>query len=255
MPEAIKNFKDVQYQFTAHLRDPENNPAPTEIEDRRMEIYRGLLYRNVQGFLANGFPVTRKLYSDENWHKMVRDFFSIHQSHSPYFKDISKEFIKYLSNEREPQPEDPLFLLELTHYEWLEIYLSFLDVEIDWNNINQQGNLLEEVPVLSPLIHLNQYQFPVHKIKPGFQPKIANEEPTYLLVYRDLQDKVGFLEMNPMTASLVKHIADNEQQSGKQILQSLAKETPNLEENVIIQGGLTTLTQLQQKDIILGTRN
>ncbi|MDH3342301.1 MAG: DNA-binding domain-containing protein, partial [Gammaproteobacteria bacterium] len=32
---AKTNFKDIQYAFTRHLRDPENNPAPEGIEDRR----------------------------------------------------------------------------------------------------------------------------------------------------------------------------------------------------------------------------
>ena len=145
MPEANKKFQDVQYQFTAHIRNPEKNPAPSEIEDRRMEIYRGLLYRNVQGFIANAFPVTRQLYKDENWHKMIRDFFSSHTSHSPYFKDISKEFLDYLTNERVSLPEDPKFLSELAHYEWLEIMLTFVDREIDWESINADGDLLHEV--------------------------------------------------------------------------------------------------------------
>lgn len=254
MPEAEENFKHVQYEFTAHLRDPENNPAPSEIEDRRMEIYRGLLYRNVQGFLASGFPVTRKLYNDEDWHKMVRDFFSNHKSHSPYFKDISKEFLIYLNEERTPQPEDPAFLLELTHYEWLEIMLSFLDAEIAREAINYDGNLLKEIPVLSPLMQLNRYDYPVHKIKPDFQPQAAPEQPTFILVYRDQQDKVGFMEMNPMTARLVELVACNETQTGEEILLAIAKEIPSLSQDVILHGGHTTLTQLREKDIVLGTK-
>ena len=254
MPKSEHNFQEVQYQFTAHLRNPESNPAPAEIEDRRMEIYRGLLYKNVQGFLSSGFPVVRKLYSDEDWHKLVRHFFSTHQSHSPYFKDISKEFIDYLNNEREAQPEDPIFLKELAHYEWLEIVLSFLHADIDWENINKDGNLLKETPVLSPFMQLNRYDFPVHKIKPDFQPHTPSETPTFILVYRDLDDKVGFMEVNPMTARLVELIANNETQTSEQILIDLAKEIPNLEESVVIHGGHTTLTQLRQKDILLGTK-
>lgn len=254
MPEAEHNFKDVQYQFTAHIRDPEKNPAPTEIEDRRMEIYRGLLYRNVQGFIANGFPVTRKLYADEAWHKMIRDFFSNHRSHSPYFKDISKEFIKYLANEREPQPEDPPFLHELTHYEWLEIMLSFIDVDIEWTSVKKDGDLMHEIPVLSPLIQLNKYAYPVHKIKPSFQPDTPPEQVTFILVYRNQQDKVGFMEMNPMTARLVELIAENETYTGEEILKNLAQEIPSLREDIILHGGHTTLTQLREKDIVLGTQ-
>ena len=253
MSKAQQDFKEVQYQFTAHIRDPENNPAPAEIEDRRMEIYRGLFYRNVQGFLASGFPVTRKLYSEENWHKMVRDFFSNHKSHSPYFKDISKEFVTYLSDERQAQPDDPAFLLELTHYEWLEIMLSFVDVNIDWAHIKKDGILMKEIPVLSPLMQLNRYEYPVHKIRPDFQPGTPPEQASFLLVYRDQKDKVGFMEMNPMTARLVELIAENNK-TGKEILLGLAKEIPSIAEDVILHGGHTTLTQLREKDIILGTK-
>ncbi len=254
MPKSAHNFKDIQFEFTAHLRNPEKNPAPANIEDRRMEIYRGLLYRNVQGFLASGFPVTRKLYNDENWHKMVREFFASHKSHSPYFKDISKEFLIYLNEEREPQPEDPAFLLELTHYEWLEIMLSFLDADIDWDTINKDGNLLNQAPVLSPLVQLNRYDYPVHKIKPDFQPEVAPEQPTFILVYRDQQDKVGFMEMNPMTARLVELIAANDTQTGEEILLAIANEIPSLSQDVVLHGGHTTLTQLREKDIVLGTK-
>lgn len=255
MPKTEQHdFQNVQYQFTAHLRDPESNPAPVGIEDRRMEIYRGLLYKNVQGFLSNGFPVIRQLYSDDNWHKLVRHFFSSHQSHSPYFKDISKEFIDYLNNERIAQPEDPAFLKELAHYEWLEIVLSFIDADIDWKNINKDGNLLKGIPVLTPFMQLNRYEYPVHKIKPDFQPETPSAIPTFILVYRDLGDKVSFMELNPMTARLVELIANNKTQTSEQILSELAKEIPNLEESVVIHGGHTALTQLRQRDILLGTR-
>lgn len=254
MPKAEQKFKQVQYEFTAHLRDPEKNPAPSEIEDRRLEIYRGLLYRNVQGFLASGFPVIRKLYNDNDWHKMVRDFFSTHKSHSPYFRDISKEFLIYLTEERKPQPEDPGFLLELAHYEWLEIMLSFLDAEINWQGINKDGSLLKQIPVISPLIQLNHYDYPVHKIKPDFQPEAAPEQQTFILVYRDQQDKVGFMEMNPMTARLVELVANNETKTGEEILLAMANEIPSISQDVIIHGGHTTLTQLREKDVVLGTK-
>ena len=254
MPNSQQNFKDVQYQFTAHLRDPEKNPAPAGIEDRRMEIYRGLLYKNVQNFLSSGFPVTKQLYSDQDWQKMVRHFFSAHHSRSPYFKDISKEFVEYLNQERETQPEDPPFLRELAHYEWLEILLSFIDADIDWNEIDKEGNLLKGTPVLSPFMQLNRYEFPVHKIKPDFRPEAPGAQPTFILVYRDLNDKVGFMEMNPMTARLVELISENNSQTSEEILTELAKEIPTLAEDVIIHGGHTTLTQLHQKDIVLGTK-
>ena len=254
MAEARPKFQNVQYAFTAHLRDPDRKPAPAEIEDRRMEIYRGLLYRNVQGFIANGFPVLRKLYEDDAWHKMIRDFFSNHQSHSPYFRDIAQEFIDYLRTERIAQPEDPPFLLELAEYERLEATLTVAEADIDWNCINPEGDIMNAAPVLTPLMQLNRYEYPVHQIKPDFQPQSPPEQSTFLLVYRDQQDKVGFMEVNPMTARLIDLINENPSKTGEEVLKTLAQEIPSMREDVILHGGHTILVQLREKDIILGTR-
>ncbi len=254
MPDTDPGFKNIQYRFTAHLRDPENNPAPGEIEDRRMEIYRGLIYRNIQNFLSNAFPVTRMLYSDDHWHKLVRHFFSAHQCHSPYFKDISKEFIDYLTNEHQAQPEDPPFLYELAHYEWIEIVLTLMDGEIDWSRINKKGNLLKDIPILTPFMQLQSYEYPVHKITPDFQPETPGQSPTFILIYRDLKDKVGFLELNPITARLVELISENQSRTSEDILTSIAEQIPGLTKESVLHGGHIALNELFGKDIFLGTR-
>lgn len=252
MPEQRLKFQELQYEFTAHLRDPDKNAAPAAIEDRRMEIYRGLFYRNIEGFIKRGFPVVRKLYSDENWHKMVRHFYANHESQSPYFRDIAAEFLFYLENEREPQKEDPAFLLELAHYEWLEVLLNFADENIDWEHIDSEADLMHTVPVLTPFMRFNQYQYPVHQIKPGFQPEAPAEQPTFLVVYRNQQDKVAFMEVNPMTARLLNLMEKNTTQTGEQMLQTLVSEIPALKPETIMYGGHKTLLELRQKDILLG---
>jgi hypothetical protein len=66
--ESLPEFTRRQYAFAAHIRDPEHQPAPDDIEDRRMQIYRELFYNNVEGFLSGTFPVLRKIHSDGDWH-------------------------------------------------------------------------------------------------------------------------------------------------------------------------------------------
>ena len=46
-------FKKHQYELTAHLRDPENNPAPEGVEDRRLDIYA---YRAIQTKSGQDLP-------------------------------------------------------------------------------------------------------------------------------------------------------------------------------------------------------
>ena len=69
----------LQYAFTAHIRDPENNAAPAGIEDRRMAIYRDLVYSNMESFIASNFPVIRTLYDDDQWSTLAHEFFREHQ--------------------------------------------------------------------------------------------------------------------------------------------------------------------------------
>jgi hypothetical protein len=76
-------FQQTQLALTAHIRDPEQHEGPEGIENRRLKIYRDLFYKNIEGFISKGFPVLRKLFSDERWHAMVRDFMRKHECQTP----------------------------------------------------------------------------------------------------------------------------------------------------------------------------
>jgi len=249
-----ETLKDIQYAFTAHLRDPENNPAPAGIEAGHMGIYRELIYNNVDGFLSKGFPVIRSIYNEENWHRMVRDFFSQHKSQSPYFLEISQEFLAYLQNEREAQPEDPAGLLELAHYEWVELALNVSEENINLEGIDANGDLLAGHPVFSPLAWSLSYQFPVHKMAADYLPEQSLEQASYLVVYRNRNDEVKFMEINPVSARLFYLLEENVNMTGQQALEQITQEMQHPDSEVVMKGGLDALQELQSNSIILGTR-
>lgn len=248
-----KSFQDWQYAFTAHIRDPENVPAPEGIEDRRIGIYRELFYNNIEGFVSSGFPVLRSLYSDEHWHALVRDFFIRHRNHTPYFLELSQEFIEYLENERELQDTDYPFMLELAHYEWVELALSIDETEIDELTTDTEGDLLAGHPVISPLAWPLSYSYPVHRIGSDFVPEQPGEQPTHIMVYRNRADEVNFMEMNPVTARLVHLLQDDENMTGQAALEQIAAELAHPDPAIVIDSGLATLEELRKRDIVLGT--
>ncbi len=217
-----------------------------------MGIYRDLLYNNVEGFIANGFPILRSIYSDENWHRMVRDFFARHQSSSPYFLEISQEFLDYLQSEREAQAEDPQGLLELAHYEWVELALMVAEDTIDLDMIEPNGDLLQGHPVLSPVAWPLAYQYPVHKMGSAYLPEVPPEQPTYLVVYRNRVNEVRFLEINPVTARLVNLLQENPEITGELALDQIAQEMNHPNHDAVMQGGLSALQELQGYGIVLG---
>lgn len=247
------DFVQQQYAFAAHIRNPEKNPCPEAIEGRRMRIYRELLYNNIEDFMAGTYPVLRQIIPDEHWHAMIRDYFANHLSHTPLFTEMPREFLKYLEQERQPHADDPPFLLELAHYEWVELALSILDEEVDETKINIHGDLLDGIPVISSLAWSLSYQYPVHKISPAFQPKSISSTRTHLMVYRDVNFDVHFIEINPVTARLIQLISGNTHQTGRALLQQIVKELNHPAPNIVIHGGMEILNDLRERKVILGT--
>lgn len=246
-------FQQLQYQFAAHLRDPDSCPAPDGIEDRRLQIYRDLFYNNVQKLLAGSFPVLRKILSDDQWHRLMRRYFATHQSHTPLFLEMPQEFISYLQDEHEPEPDEPAFMLELAHYEWAELAVSILEDEVDLSQVDPAADLLESVPVLSPTAWSLAYSFPVHQIGPDNQPRSPGEQATFLVVYRKLDDQVGFLEINAVTARLIELIQQEQGRSGRDLLGQIADELGHDDIGALIAAGRDILDQLRSYDVIVGS--
>lgn len=248
------DFIRQQYAFAAHIRNPEQFPRPNGIEARRMTVYRELFYNNVESFIANTYPVLRQIMAEKHWHAMVQDYFANHLAQTPLFPEMPREFLKYLEQERKPQPDDPPFLIELAHYEWVELALSLLDDKIDYIAIDPVGDLLEGVPIVSHLAWVLSYRFPVHKISPTFQPQQADPtNPTYLVVYRDKAFEIQFIETNSTTAHLLQHITHNSNQSGRMILQRIAAEMNHPQPDLIVEYGAQLMQQLKEQGILLGT--
>ena len=253
MAERLE-FQKQQYAFAAHLRDPDKNPAPTGIEDRRLAIYRELFFNNVSKLLAGTFPVVKKILSEDDWDRLMRDYFSRHKSHTPLFLEMPREFIEFLEEERGEHPEDPAFLLELAHYEWVELALSVEEFELDLSEVDRNGDPLAAVPVVSPLAWPLAYSFPVHRISPEYQPSEPPAEPTFLVVYRDMEEKVGFLKINAVTARLMELMQDNPSHSGEELLRKVAEEIKHPQPDTVVHGGAEIMENLRRHDIILGTK-
>lgn len=249
------NFQALQKQFGQFIRQPEHAEMPAGIEPRRMKIYSDLFFNNVSGFIDSAFPVAKKIFSEARWLEIKRQFFASHRCESPYFAEISFEFLKFLQNGFVPETDDPAFLLELAHYEWVELALDIAEDDIDWGKINRQADLLNGIPYLSPLAWLLNYQYPVHKIGPQFCPTEPPLQPTFLIVYRDSDFEIGFMEVNYLTALLVSELEKQSQKSGFAILQSIYQQSSSLntDKASFIKKGAETLENLKQKEIILGS--
>ena len=247
------SFIKAQYEFAAYIRDPELNPKPVDVEARRMKIYSELFFNNVEDFISNTYPVLKEITDEDDWLKMIRDYFSNHLSHTPLFPEMPREFLKYLESERTTLNDYP-FINELAHYEWIELALmtSDLDEDINWDEIDTEGDLLNNQPIMSPLAWPLTYEYPVQHISADFLPKEKAEQPSYLLIYRNSEDDIHFMELNPVTALLIQLINEDKGLTTKELLENIAKQMNHPEPNVVIEGGYQIMQDLKNRGVILG---
>jgi hypothetical protein len=212
-----------------------------------MNIYRDLFFNNIKGFLSNGFPVLEGMYSSSEWERLARKFFSQHKAQSPYFVDISKEFVEYLSNEYELTDIDPPFMLELAHYEWLELSIS-VQKESRIQRYWKEGMAVNKV-MLSELATLVSYQFPVHLIGPDYKPAEPAAEPVYLVVYRNTSNEVSFSLLNAATAQMLSFLSEHHL-SVEEIAEKMHQAMPHVDSNAILNGAKKTIQALLEQQIL-----
>jgi hypothetical protein len=250
---SLPDFQQQQLEFASHIRDPDTHQPPNQIEPRRMAIYRELMFNNVQGMLSSAYPVLCSLYSEQTWRQEIRRFFAEHRCETPYFHRIAMEFLEWLRDERGSAPEDPPFLLELAHYEWLEMELLFSDADRQHRECDPNGQLLTGHPCLSPLARVLAYRFPVHRISATFRPESPAEAPTLLLVYRDRLDEIHFAELNPMTFRLLQLLESQEgSMRGSELAEQIAAESGYAVSDLMPHAA-TMLEDLRARGVILGT--
>src|SRR3546814_6497742 len=122
----------------------------------------------VAGLLGGNFPVLRRIHGDERWQALVHAFYRDHDSRTPLFTELAREFLRYL----EARNEDPAmpWLRELAHYEWAELALQISEATREDIAHDARGDLLAGCPLPSPLAWPLAYAWPVHRIGPDHQP-------------------------------------------------------------------------------------
>ena len=245
--------QDVQFRFTAHLRDPEIVPVPAGIDDRRMRVYRELVYANMESFISSNFPVIRSLYDDAQWERLAREFLREHRCHTPLFPEFGREFLRWLETRQEQGRGDPPWLLELAHYEWAELALSLDEARIDAVAHDPAGDPVAGIPAMSPLACVLAYRFPVQRISPQFRPVETPAEPTLLLLVRGRDDRVRFHEINALSALLIERLQQNTQTSGRDCLDALLADYDPATAANLRAAGEAMLHELKEREAILGT--
>jgi uncharacterized protein len=243
-------FMEVQRRFAAHIRDPANNAKPADVSPRRMAVYTDLFFRNLEQLLANGFPVIRRITPEERWNGLVRAFMAHHHCQTPLFPEIGKEFAHFLIAEW-ADPACPPFLGELACYEYLEVTVALSEDEPAPAARDIHTDVLDGRLRLSTSARVVQYRFPVHRIGPDYLPDTAPDTPTYLLVYRAPDERVRFMELNPLSYSLLELLRISPDQTARAVLLALAKSFGLPHVDQVVTSGAALLQDLRLRGAVV----
>lgn len=254
-PAPLPRFQQLQYEFAAHLRDPQRHAPPPGLQDRRVGVYRELIYNNIEGLLAGNFPVIRKLMPDPRWHALVRAFLADHRAHTPLFHEIGREFHRFLETRAGQAAGDPPFLAELAHYEWVELAVAFDEQRIESVAHDPDGDVIDGRPAVSPLAWALGYRYPVHRIRHDYQPDAPPPQPTFLVVARNRAGEVGFMETTAHSLRLLEHLKANPASTGLLGVTAIAADFDGADRETAITAGIAALRAFRARDVLLGTRN
>ena len=247
-PESIE-LQQQQLAFAACIRDPKNSAPVSGVAEQRMDLYRDLFYNNILETLSSAFPVIQQVLNENIWQQLCQQFFATYHSQTPYLSRLPGEFIHYLQDNN---IDEPAWLIELAQWEWAELDL-FLAEDADLSLVT--GNdVINEIPVLSPLVRFHIFDYPVHRISREFMPEAADEQKNILLAWRNADDDIGFMQANALSVDLLQRLEKNNRHTGQQLLAMMADKHTAFEPAIIMQGGSELLQSFYDKHIVLGTR-
>ena len=237
-------FQQVQQQFVAYLRSPEQSEKPADVQQERLDVYRELLFNNVAAFVGSAFPVLKSLYSEQAWQQRVQLFFALYRCENPFFLSIAKSFLDFLQDQYQLQQDDQVFMLELAHYEWLELELATRKAQAGPVVTDVKNQALQ----LSELASVQAYQYPVHKICVEFQP--TETEASFLLIHRDHDDAVKFIALNQLTTLLLQLLAQQPGLTLTELVEELIPYVPQLDAGQLLSGAEQILRNFTAKGIV-----
>ncbi|MEK7346859.1 MAG: putative DNA-binding domain-containing protein [Pseudomonadota bacterium] len=242
----MQAFQQFQHDMAQHLRDPHHTRRPVGVPQRRMAVYNELLFNNICGFVDSCFPVSRQQLGEARWRRLCRTFYRDWPLHTPWFREIPREFVRYLSEGRIAQPL-PRWLPDLARYEWAELAVDVMAVTVPAHDA--QGDMMQRPVLLNPARMDVVSLWPVHRIGAQWQPR--QPQPTFLVVFRDAQLGVQFSEINAVTARLLALLETG--LTGQQALAQLAHDMAHPDPPALQSFGEQLLVSLRAQGVLLGT--
>ncbi len=175
-----------------------------EIGPKRLFLYRSLVQKSLQSAIACEIPRTRARLG-ARFDDDVALFFADEMPRSHYLRDVAFELVSWALPRWSADPSLPPWLADLAHHELSAFEAAGASSEVE----KADPELRLDAPVvLGSSVRVRRYGFPIHRLRD--EDASLEPEPTTLLVYRDAEHDIRYLELTPLAGAIVDHLIQKE---------------------------------------------
>ncbi len=218
----------------------------------RLALYRRLVRNNLVGVVSKMLPRTRarlNALASGAFDASFDEYLRTTGPRTHYLRDVPGEFVTWTAPRWRARPDIPPYAADLALHELSEFQIGAVPAP---RTRPPLGEIALDRPLVFAQPHrLLRYGFAVHELPEDVNDRsLPTARPVWVLVYRDAQHDVGWMELPPLRATLFEALV-----AGQPLAQAVATATSAtgvaLTQDVLADAA-SFLAELGDEGILLG---
>ena len=195
--------------------------AMAAVPAKRLLVYRGLVRRGLRGAIRVEIPRTAARLGGA-FDAYIAGFLEEELPRSHYLRDVAFEFVTWAAPRWNDDPAVPDYLADLARHELVAFVAACAEDARDGDGdgarvdradaVHEAGAAADELSLdrgarFDRSVTLVRYEHAVHRLQADEGARdVPAREPTTLLVYRDAEHDIRYLELTPLAAAILDHL-------------------------------------------------
>lgn len=245
----LKQTYDIQENLGSYCKTGLEQDIPG-ITTNRVHHYRRLVFNAVKNTLEQAYPISLQVLGEEEFEKMIHEFFSNHDCKTPQIWKLPGEFYEYALKEDFSTKYDYPWLNDMLLFEWIEIEVHTMP-DANQSKFKEIKDLLNDKLIINKEHRLIKLEYPVH-LKTADHLE-ENKGNYFVLISRDpIEGKVLFFNLSILHTWVFERII-TENISVSSLFNEIYEIFGIDSETVLVQNLNAFLKELQNKAVVLGS--
>lgn len=215
----------------------------------RLNHYRRLVSNVVKDVLDSGFPISKAALGEEQWDRMVQDFFAYGEPKAPQVWRLPYEFYQYHASQETGSRIGKAFLDDLLYFEWMEIEV-FNMPDRSFPEYVTQGDILDDKLAFNPEYEIIRMTYPVHLF--SAEDSLEHKGNYFVLIFRSPDTGyVKFLNLSALNVYILTRLVEEDVPLGH--LRGEIAQSTGIESAKYMDESLENIIgELMEKQLVLG---